>query len=164
MSDIAFFTSFSIARLDAAMQPFIASSLERTLFGMAQAKLLYQHYQNVCQSECWIVLREKANLLRLMWDCTGIQPQVAWRYVQALAVAETAIVLPPSTLETYGEVSLLPMSLIDNLERVEQISTSLPQMEISLDTIADQLVIEEVARSMKDFEQLLNTIEQKRGC
>ena len=104
---------------------------------------------------------EGANPPRLLWECTDLHPQDAWCYIQALAVPDTAIVLSRLTLETYSEVSLLPTSLIDNAERSEQIMAGLPQMEISLDEIVNQLINEEIARFLKDFDQLLNTISQK---
>ncbi len=163
VSDIACFASFSIDRFDAAINPLIASSSETTSFGIAQANLLYQHYRNVCQSQRWSSLHEKANPLRLVWDCTGICPQDAWRYIQSLAIPETAIILSPSTLETYSEVSLLPIRLIDNPEGAEQILASLLRTGISLDGIINQLVNEEIARAMKNFDQFLNTSNQKRS-
>ncbi|MFH7029511.1 MAG: transaldolase family protein [Heteroscytonema crispum UTEX LB 1556] len=158
VSDIACFTSFSIGRLDAAIHPLIASSLETTSFGIAQAKLLYQQYRNVCQSERWRALRKRTNPLRIVWDCTSINPQNPSHYVQSLAAPGTVIVLSPSILKSYAEVSLLPTNLIDNLEGVEQILASLPQ----LDEIANQLVNEEIAQSLKAFDRLYLTIDHKR--
>ena len=161
VSDVACFTSFSMGRFDAVVHLLTPSSLETTSFGVVQANLLYQHYQDVYQSDRWKTLYKQANPLRIVWDCTDLHAQDVWRYAQALAVSKTAIMLSPSTLETYGEVSLLPTSLIETLGETEQMESLLPT-EISLDEIANRLVKEEAARSMKDFEQLLNTIEQKR--
>lgn len=162
VSDIACFTSFSMGRFDAAIHRLTPSSLETTSFGVVQANLLYQHYQNAYQSDLWKTPYKAANPLRLVWDCTDLRPQDAWRYVQALTVPETTIVLSRSTLEAYSELSLLPTDLVNNDKEVEQVVATLPQTEISLNEIANRLVNEEVARSMKDFEQLLNTIERKR--
>lgn len=78
-------------------------------------------------------------------------------YVQIDLLPETVMLLSPSTLELYCEVSLLPMSLTDG-ESVEQILTSRLQMEISLNQFVDQLVNEERARSLNAFHQLLDTI------
>jgi transaldolase len=162
VSDIACFVSFSVGRLDAAIHRLTPGSLETTSFGIAQAKLLYQYSRNMCQSDRWKTQFEKINSLRLVWDCTDVYPKNAWRYVQSLALPETAIVLSPSTLETYGEVSLLPMNLMDALAESEQILATLPQIGISLDDIANQIINQEIARSLIAFNQLLNTIEQKR--
>lgn len=159
VSGVVCFTSVSIGRLDAVIDPLIASA--ETSFGMMQARLLYQHYQNLCQSERWRSLRERANPLRLVWDCTGIPPQAAWRYIQTLAVPGTVMMLSPSALQMYRQVSLLPTSLIDG-EPVEQILTSRSRIEISLDERVDQLVNEETARSLNVFGQLLDAIEHKR--
>ncbi|KAM3106790.1 transaldolase family protein [Phormidesmis sp. 146-33] len=161
VSDIACFTSFSMGHFNAAHSPTL-SLPEPTSFGVVQANLLYQHYQDVYQSDRWKTLCRQANPLRLTWDCTDLHPQDAWRYVQALAFPETGIVLSRSTLEAYSEVSLLPTALIDNHKEVEQIIATLTQTEISLSKIANRLIDKEVARSMRDFKQLLNTIKRER--
>ncbi len=43
------FASFAIDRLDAAINPLLAHS--ETSFGMMQSRLLYEHYQMLCQRE-----------------------------------------------------------------------------------------------------------------
>ena len=70
------------------------------------------------------------------------------------------MLLEPSTLERYRKVSLLPVSLTDD-EQAEQLVTS-GLSEISLNERVDQLVNEEMARSLNAFQQLLDTIEHKR--
>jgi transaldolase/glucose-6-phosphate isomerase len=128
-----------------------------------QARLLYQHYRQLCQSERWRSLPKGVKPLRLVWDCTDIPPEFAWRYLQMLAAPETVMMLSPSTLEMYREVSLLPTSLTDG-ERVERILASGVQMEISFDERVKQLVTEERARALNAFRQLLEAIEKKRMC
>jgi transaldolase len=98
--------------------------------------------------------------LRLVWDCTDLLPEAAWYYLQALAAPETVMLLSPSTLELYREVSLLPTSRTE--EQIEQLPISGLQMEISLDERVEQLVNEERARSLNAFHQLLDTIDHKR--
>ncbi|MBD2450238.1 transaldolase [Nostoc sp. FACHB-152] len=114
------FVSFAIDRLDAAINPLMAHS--EISFGMIQSRLLYEHYQMLCQSESWRSLPKGAKPLRLVWDCTDIPPKFAWHYIQALRVPET-VMLPPSLLEMYRKVSLLPLKLIDD-ESDEQMITS----------------------------------------
>jgi transaldolase len=162
VSDIACFTSFSMGCFNAvySLKP---SLPEPTSFGVVQANLLYQHYQNIHQSDRWTTLREKANPLRLVWDYTDLHPQDAWRYIQALAVPEAAIVISRSTLDAYGEVSLLPTNLMGALAGAEEIVATLPTIETFSDEITSQLIDEEIARSCSTFNQLLNTIEQKRS-
>ncbi len=159
VSDVVCFVSLSMGHLDAVINPLIANS--ETSLGVMQARLLYQHYRQLCQSERWRSLPEGVKPLRLVWDCTDIPPKSAWRYLQTLAIPETVMMLSPSTLEMYREVSLLPTSLTDN-ERVERILTSGVQVEISLDERVEQLVNEEMIQALNAFQQLLDTIEQKR--
>lgn len=159
VSDVVCFVSVSIGRLDAVINPLIANS--ETSLGVMQARLLSQHYRQLCQSERWRSLPEGAKPLRLVWDCTDIPPESAWRYIQTLAASETVMMLSPSTIEMYREVSLLPTSLIDD-ERVEQIPTSGVQMDLSFDERVEQIVTEERARSLNAFRQLLEAIKKKR--
>ncbi|MBD2468926.1 transaldolase family protein [Nostoc sp. FACHB-145] len=150
------FVSFAINRLDAAINSLIAHS--DTSFGMMQSRLLYEHYQMLCQSERWRSLPKGAKPMRLVWDCTDIPPESAWQYFQ-IATPETMMMLEPSTLERYRKVSLLPTRLIDD-ESDEQILIS--ETETLSDEQIDQLVNEEMARSLNAFQQLLDTIEYKQ--
>ncbi len=159
VSDVVCFVSVSMGRLDTAIAPLIANS--ETSFSVMQAKLLYEHYRKLCQSERWRSLPEGAKPPRLVWDCTDIPPESAWRYLQTLTVPETVMMLSPSTLEIYREVSLLPTSLIDD-KSTEQILASKPPMEIALDERINQLVNEDIARSLNAFSQLLEAIDHKR--
>ncbi|MBD2059087.1 transaldolase [Oculatella sp. FACHB-28] len=159
VSDVVCFVSVSMGRLDAVIDPLIANS--KTSFSLMQAKLLYQHYRQLCQCERWRSLPEGAKPLRLVWDCTDISPESAWHYLQMLAAPETVMMLSPSTLELYREVSLLPTSLTDN-EQVEKILAN-GARELALDEL-DQLVNEERARSLNAFGRLLEVIEKKRMC
>ncbi|MBE8966761.1 transaldolase [Nostocales cyanobacterium LEGE 12452] len=140
------FASFAIDRLDTAINPLIAHS--ETSFGIMQSRLLYEQYQSQRQRS----LPKGAKPLRLVWDCTDIPPEFAWNYIQALTVPETVMLLSPSTLEMYRQVSLLPTKLIEDESETEILS----------DEQIEQLVNEEMARSLNAFQQLLDTIEHKR--
>jgi transaldolase len=157
VSNVVCFTSIPIDHLDRALDPLITDT--ETSFSVMQAKLLYQRYRNLCQSERWKSLPKGTKPLRLVWDCTDILPQFAWHYIQALTVPETVMLLSPSTLEMYRKVSLLPTRLIDN-ESDEQILIS--ETEILSNEQIEQLVNEEIVRSLDAFQRLLDTIKHKR--
>jgi transaldolase/glucose-6-phosphate isomerase len=80
-----------MGRLDAVINPLIANS--ETSFSVMQARLLYQHYRKLCQSERWCSLPEGVKPLRLVWDYTDIPPEFAWRYLQMLAAPGTVMML-----------------------------------------------------------------------
>jgi transaldolase len=157
IGNVVCFVSISIGCLDASMTPLIANS-EPSL-SMIQARLLYQRYRMLCQSIRWRSLPEGAKPLRLVWDCINIPPESAWRYLQQLAFPETVIMLPPSTLEMYRGVSLLPNHWTDGKQAERRISES---QEYPWDKQVEQLVNGEMARSLTAFHQLLDTIEKKR--
>ena len=159
VSDVVCFTSLSIGCLDAMIDPLIASS--GISFSVVQARLLYQHYQNLHQSGRWQSLSGEIKPLRLVWDCTDISPESVWRYLQTLAVPETVMMLSLTTLEMYREVSLLPTSLAGG-EQDEQIPMSGLQMETVLAERVNSFVNEERERSSNAFRQLLDAIEQKK--
>jgi transaldolase len=166
VSDVVCFASVPIGLLDRVISPLITDT--ETSLSVMQAKLLYQHYRNLCQSVDeafpleirWQSLAEGVKPLRLVWDCTDIPPESAWRYIPTLVAPETVMMLEPSTLLKYREVSLLPVRLTED-EQAEQLVTN-GLSEISLDERVDQLVNEEMARSLDVFQQLLDTIEHKR--
>ncbi len=146
------FARFAIYRLDATINTLNAHS--ETSFSMMQSRLLYEQYQSQRQRS----LPKGAKPLRLVWDCTDIPPESAWQYFQ-IATPETVMMLEPSTLLRYRKVSLLRTRLIED-ESDEQILTS--ETEILSDEQIEQLVNEEMARSLNAFQQLLDTIEHKR--
>ncbi|MEH2432869.1 MAG: transaldolase family protein [Nostoc sp.] len=160
VNEVVCFVSVAIGRLDAVIAPFIPNS--EISFGVMQAKLLYQHYRNLCRSERQRSLPGGAKPLRLVWDCTDVSPESAWRYLQALVVPETVMLLSPLTLERYREVSLLLTSFTDD----ESAETPLARVlqGIALDECIDQLLSEEMARSLNTFDRLLEAIDQKRRC
>lgn len=148
------FVSFAIGQLDAAINPLNAHS--KTSFGMMQAKLLFEHYQR----DHWRSLSGGIQPLRLVWDCTDIPAEFMWRYIQTLETPETVLMLKPSTLERYRQVSLLPVSLKEDEQAEKQVTSE--WLEISLDEQANQLMNQEMTRSLNAFQQLLDTIEHKR--
>lgn len=120
MSNAVCFASFAIGQLDTAMNQLIAHS--ETSLGMMQFRLLHEHYQMLCQSVSeafpletrWRSLPKGIQPLRLVWDCTNVLSESACHYLQPLATPETVMLLEPSMLERYREVSLLPVSVTDD--------------------------------------------------
>jgi len=149
VSDVACFASVSMGCLDAVMNSFVTNS--EPLPSVSYARLLYQHYRQLSQSEGWRSLPREAKPLRLVWDCTDIPPESAWRCLQQLTFSETGMLLSPSTVELYRGVSLIRNQWADDEPR-----------EYRLDEQVEQLVEAEMAQSLTTFRQLLDTIEHKR--
>lgn len=158
-SSVVCFVSIAMGHLDTVIAPPSANS--ETSFSVMQAKLLYQHYQDLCRRKCWRSLPEGIQPLRLVWECTNARPGSEWHYLQTLATPETIMMLEPSTLKRYREVSLLPVSLTEDEQAEQQVTDE--WSEPSLNERVNQFVNEEMTRSLDAFQQLLNTIEHKKA-
>ncbi|HEY9600952.1 MAG TPA: transaldolase family protein [Allocoleopsis sp.] len=179
LSKVASVASFSVCRLDKFINALVTARLdtvtdehERAILeslqgrvAIAQAKLTYQRYRVLYQSDRWRSLAAQgAQPQRLLWDSGGISnsPSDERLFLESLIGTDTAIALSSTTLEEYRKYSPLRASLTENLEAAHRILDSLPQLGISLDAIAERLLTEEVQQSIELFEQLLRTIAQKR--
>lgn len=157
VSEVVCFVSVSISHFNEVPDPAIVNS--EPSFSLMQARLLYQHYRMLCHSDRWRTLPKGVKPLRLVWDCTDVPPESAWRYLQQLTFPETVIMLSSSTLELYREVSLLPNHWTDD-EPEERLGSG--SQEYPLDEPVEQLVNREMTRSLNTFHQLLDAIEHKR--
>lgn len=63
-------------------------------------------------------------------------------------------------LERYRQVSLLPVSLKEDEHAENQVTSE--WLELSLNEHADQLMNQEMTRSLNAFQQLLDTVDHKR--
>lgn len=179
LSKVTSVASFSVCRLDKVINALVTARLDTTTdeheraileslhnrVAIAQAKLTYQRYQVLYQSDRWQSLAARgAQPQRLLWDsgAIGNAPSDEWLFLESLIGTDTAIALSSTTLEEYRKYSPLRATLTENLETAHQILESLPQLGISIDAIADRLLTEEVQQSIELFEQLLKTIAQKR--
>lgn len=179
LSKVASVASFSVCRLDKFINALVTARLDTTTdehewaileslqgrVAIAQAKLIYQRYRVLYQSDRWQTLAAQgAQPQRLLWDsgAIGNSPSDERLVLESLIGTGTIIALSQETLEEYRKYSPLRASLSENLEAAHQTLESLPQLGISLEEIADQLVTQEVQQSLELFEQLLRTISQKR--
>lgn len=186
VSNVSSVASFSVTRLDDAIAALINTPLEiagqeRTLpesfpgngaicatqrFAIAQAKVMYQRYQTVYQSDRWQALaRLGAQPQRLLWDVTNIRNSrcQAQHYIKSLVGAGTVLALSPLILQEQEQYSYRPThaSLTIGVDAAYQTLENLEQI-ISLETLADRLLCEELQRSQEAYQQLLRTIAQKR--
>jgi transaldolase len=171
ISKIASVASFSIGRLDDAIAAPIISQLGTTLpgrnlqsllgnVGIAWARIVYQRYQAIYQTDRWQSLAALgAQLQRLSWDVKSIGS--VRRYIESLVGAGTILSLPLPILEDYENYR--PSSEAGLTVRVAEAKQMLANLEqiISLETITDRLLAEELQQSHDAYQQLSNTIEQK---
>jgi transaldolase len=171
--------SFSIGRLDEAVAEQLKTTdrkqaLQESLLGnvgIAQAKVVYQQYQDIYQTDRWQSLaRRGAQPQRLLWDLTNIDSAQfpAKHYIESLVGAGTVLALSPRIIENYARFSSTQPSLTVDVDCARQTLENLEQI-ISLETIsvgiasplANRLLTEELQRSQDAYQQLLSTITKK---
>jgi predicted ATP-grasp superfamily ATP-dependent carboligase len=85
----------------------------------------------------------------------------AQHYVNSLVGAGTVLALSPLILEEQDQYSPTYASLTVDVDAAHQTLEKLEPI-ISLETITDRLLAEELQRSQEAYQQLLRTIAQKR--
>lgn len=171
VSTVASVISVPIGRLDDAIGTLIDSpesriealpEMFRGKVAIAQAKMLYQRYQTVHQSDRWQALaRLGAQPQRLLWDITSLKNDrfQIQHYIESLMGTDTILKVSPLILQDQYNPSRTHLTV--EVEIARQTLEDLEQI-ISLETIADRLLAEELQRSQQTYKQLLSTIEQRR--
>jgi transaldolase len=170
VSKVASVASFSIGRLDETVAQLKTTAQQQALqesllghVGIAQAKVVYQRYQAIYQTDRWQSLaRLGAQPQRLLWDLTNINSArfSAQHYIESLVGAGTVIALSPQIIENSDRFSPTQASFTIDVDLARQTLEHLEQI-ISLETIADRLLAEELQRSQDAYQQLLSTILQR---
>lgn len=178
-SRIASVASFFISRIDSAIDGIIGARLKsasapgerailRTLLGqvaVANAKLTYQRYKELCRSPRWQTLATKgAQTQRLLWASTGTK-NANYRdviYVEELIGSDTVNTVPAPTFDAFRDHGRPRASLEENLEEAHDRMDLLEQTGISMKEVTDKLLGEGVKLFADAFDKLLSAVERKR--
>ena len=177
VSNVVSVATFSVSRLDQAINALVNTHLEvagqervlpeifRGNVAIAQAKVMYQRYQTIYQSDRWQTLaRLGAQPQRLLWDIASIENDRSQTqdYIESLVGAGTVLAVSPSILQTQEQYSLTQASLTVDIDAAYQTLENLEQI-ISLEAIAERLLSEELQRSQTAYQHLLRAIEQRQS-
>lgn len=171
--------SFFVSRIDAKIDEIVERRLEdgpdpeegselRELQGkvaIANAKLAYQRYQELFSGPRWEELKRKgARTQRLLWASTSTKnPRLRdTLYVEELVGRETVTTVPPATYDAVRDHGQIAPTLEKDVEGARATLERLPELDISLDDITDELVEEGVEKFADSFKELLETVE--RDC
>lgn len=171
LRQIASVASIFVSRLDSKVDKMLdafvtprAESL-KGLVGIANAKIVYQHYKEYFQSERWQRLAEKgARVQRVLYGSTGTKnpdyPDVM--YVDRLIGPNTINTIPPKTLEQFLDHGAVKLSLESNLAEAQSVLDSLPELGISLYDVTQELLEEGVSNFAEDYDALIHAIGEKK--
>lgn len=179
VGQVASVASFFISRIDALVDKKIEACLGevetaserlalRSLQGkvaVANAKLAYASYSELCASERWRALAAKgARTQRLLWASTSTK-NPAYRdvlYVEDLIGTDTVNTMPQATLEAFRDHGVVAPTLEAGLEEARDVMAGLEELGLSMKEITDQLQDDAVRLFVEPFDQLLGAIEAQR--
>ena len=181
ISKIASVASFFLSRIDSNIDGRIDSKLKagvesinveaklRAVKGkvaIANAKIAYQKYKEIVQSDRWQALAEKgAKVQRLLWASTGTKnPEYSdVMYVDELVGPDTVNTLPPATIEACADHCNVADRIESNIEQAYNLIESLkdPDIDIDINQVMDELLTDGIEKFVQPFQSLMNSLEEK---
>jgi len=175
MKDAASVASFFLSRIDTLIDPgiekFFASGgkaeIARKVHGqvaIASAKMAYQIYKEIFGSDRFKKLADKAaRTQRLLWASTGTKnPDYSdIKYIEELIGPATVNTVPPETIDAYRDHGKPKLSLEENVGEAKRVMAYLPELEINIDSVTQQLEDEGVAKFNESFDKLMAALAKK---
>ncbi|MDV2996487.1 MAG: Transaldolase [Chroococcidiopsis sp. SAG 2025] len=181
ISKISSVASFFLSRIDSNIDGKIDAALKagvdriekeaklravRGKVAIANAKIAYQEYKKIIQSDRWQALAAKgANVQRLLWASTSTKdPNYSdVMYVNELIGPETVNTLPPNTIDACADHCDVANRVESNVEEAYKLIENLkdPDVAIDIDQVMDELLVEGIDKFIKPFESLMQSLEEK---
>lgn len=179
VSNVASVASFFISRIDTAIDNLITANIKTTTselkhqqlksclgkVAIANAKLTYERYQSIYQSQRWQLLAQRgAQSQRLLWASTGTKNAnySDVLYVEELIGADTVNTVPPVTLNAFRDHGQPHISLTQSVDTARNTMQTLEEVGISMQQVTDNLLKEGVDLFVEAFDSLLSSVENKR--
>ncbi len=180
ISNIASVASFFLSRIDSKVDAKLEEksagvddqNLTAKLKGIegkvaiANAKIAYQKYKEIIQSDRWKALSAKgAQVQRLLWASTSTKNPAYSdvMYVDELIGPNTVNTLPPNTIEACADHCSPESRIETGVEEAYQTINSLndPDVNINLSQVMDELLDEGIVKFVKPFDSLISSLESK---
>ena len=172
---VASVASFFVSRIDALVDPllekFIArggknADLARKLRGevaVASAKTAYQIYKEIIGADRFRKLAARgARVQRLLWASTSTKdPDYSdVKYIEALIGPDTVNTVPMETLDAYRDHGEPKPRLEQDVNEARLVLERLPEFDISIDNVTQQLEDEGVEKFNQPFDKLMKILSQ----
>lgn len=181
ISKIASVASFFLSRIDSNIDARIDAKLAEGVdriekkakleavkgkVAIANAKIAYQKYKEIIESDRWKALAEKgAKVQRLLWASTSTKnPEYSdVMYVDELIGPDTVNTLPPNTIEACADHCSPDSRIETNVEEAYNLIENLkdPDIDINLNEVMDELIEDGIDKFVKPFESLMSSLEDK---
>ncbi|HEY9610806.1 transaldolase [Allocoleopsis sp.] len=181
ISNIASVASFFLSRIDinidARIDAKLAEGMDRIekkakleavkgKVAIANAKIAYEKYKEIIQSDRWKALAEKgAKVQRLLWASTSTKnPNYSdVMYVDELIGPDTVNTLPPNTIEACADHCSPANRVEADVDQAHHLMESLkdPDIDINIDEVMEELLSDGIDKFVKPFESLMSSLEDK---
>ncbi len=181
ISKISSVASFFLSRIDSNIDKKIDDKLKKGVdriekevelkavkgkIAIANAKIAYQEYKKIVQSDRWKALSAKnANVQRLLWASTSTKdPSYSdVMYVDELVGPNTVNTLPPNTIEACADHCDPANRVETGVEEAYHLIESLkdPDIDINLDQVMEELLVEAIDKFVQPFQSLMSSLEEK---
>jgi len=178
---IASVASFFLSRIDSYIDDQIEAKLKQGVpdiairekleavkgkVAIANAKIAYQEYKKIIQSDRWQALAAKgANVQRLLWASTSTKnPDYSdVMYVDELIGRDTVNTLPPATIEACADHCDVSDRIESDVDQAYQLIESLkdPDININLDAVMDDLLSDGIDKFVQPFQSLIGSLQEK---
>jgi len=177
LEHVASVASFFLSRIDVLVDPMLEERMQggdpaadaaaklRGQVAVASAKQAYQIYKEIFMGEDFGRLKDRgARTQRVLWASTSTKnpdyPDI--KYVEALIGPDTVNTLPQETLDAYRDHGRPAPRLEEDLSEAEWVLRTLPELDIDIDRVTEQLVEEGIEKFNKPYDSLIQTLEKKR--
>ena len=172
---VASVASFFVSRIDTLVDTLLTERIEAgeqtlaTLRGqaaMASAKIAYDRYQNVFESDRFAELRTAgARVQRPVWASTSTKnPTYSdTKYVDTLIGPDTVNTLPPNTLDAFRDHGTAVRTIDLDVDEAYAVIERLTTAGIDMRKVTDQLLEEGVQKFADSFDQMIADIDAKRA-
>jgi len=171
VKNVASVASFFLSRIDVLVDKLLKEKGNTELLGkaaVANAKLAYQSFKKIFGSDTWKALAQNdgARVQRLLWASTSTKnPEYSdLMYVEPLIGRDTINTMPEETitaLADHGKLS--PDTIESGVDEARQVMAGLEQAGINFREVARQLEEEGIQKFIDPFDQLIKSLNDKRG-
>ncbi|MCC5604948.1 transaldolase [Nostoc favosum] len=181
ISRIASVASFFLSRIDSNIDAKIDAKLKKGVddisveaklkavkgkVAIANAKIAYQEYKKIIESDRWKALAEKgATVQRLLWASTSTKdPHYNdVMYIEELIGRDTVNTVPPATIKACADHCNVGDRLETDVDNAYTLIENLkdPDINIDLNAVMDELLVDGIDKFIQPFQSLMNSLEDK---
>lgn len=166
LSRIGSVASFFVSRVDSEIDKRLGEGHElRGKAGIANARLAYQHYEDVFGSDRWKALEAAgARPQRPLWASTGVKDPAYddTQYVVELVAPGTVNTMPEKTMEAVADHGVVRGDTVTGAyTEAQQVLDDLKAAGVDYDEVVEQLEVEGVAKFEASWDELVGSVTEQ---